>query len=436
MPTKQFLMSGTSYACSTSGVSYYSTLLGDGNLSWSTLEAGRTGIVTASGKLSNFQVGVAVAPGDEKSWIYTVRKNEDATSLSVTISGAAVLSSVDSDEVTVAVGDRVCIEGVGVDTPAAAGANYWTCQFTPDTDGETILLSNTGGTPVTADRYFPLIGGKISDDVEFDVQTLFPTEGTLKNFYVQMQNAPGNGNSAIFTIRKNEGATSLVVTISGGNTTGSDTDPAHNIDIAAGDRAIIFYTVVGAPAASYNWFGIGFLPNTQGEFIASATTDNITSSTAVEYQPLNCADSTLTATESEQHNLAQATTVKKIYVNLSNYPNNGYTWVFTLRRNATTTTNLTVSISNLATSGNAAVDVAISAADLLDTMIDATAGTRTAASQIAYLFYNAPTAEGWANIKYIRAGTGSILATDLSHIWFGTTPVAVADIAEFGGVAV
>ena len=45
-------------------------------------------------------------------------------------------------------------------------------------------------------------------------------------------------------------------------------------------------------------------------------------------------------------------------------------------------------------------------------------------------------AAGWANIKNMRVGTGSITATDLSHIWFGTTSIAVADIAEFGGVAV
>jgi hypothetical protein len=43
---------------------------------------------------------------------------------------------------------------------------------------------------------------------------------------------------------------------------------------------------------------------------------------------------------------------------------------------------------------------------------------------------------GWANIKNIRAGTGTILATDLASIWFGTTEVAVADIAELCGVLV
>lgn len=43
---------------------------------------------------------------------------------------------------------------------------------------------------------------------------------------------------------------------------------------------------------------------------------------------------------------------------------------------------------------------------------------------------------GWANIKNIRMGTGSILATDIAKIRMGTGSIAVADIAKFGGVAV
>jgi len=43
---------------------------------------------------------------------------------------------------------------------------------------------------------------------------------------------------------------------------------------------------------------------------------------------------------------------------------------------------------------------------------------------------------GWANIKNIRAGTGLITATDVESIWFGTSQIAVADIAEMNGVAV
>ena len=59
--------------------------------------------------------------------------------------------------------------------------------------------------------------------------------------------------------------------------------------------------------------------------------------------------------------------------------------------------------------------------------------------QLLYSLYGTGTEAGggWANIKNSRAGTGTILATDLSSIWFGTTEVAVADIAEIPvGVAV
>ena len=53
-----------------------------------------------------------------------------------------------------------------------------------------------------------------------------------------------------------------------------------------------------------------------------------------------------------------------------------------------------------------------------------------------YALYATGEEAGWANIKNIRMGTGTVLATDISHIWFGTTAVAVADIAEINGVAV
>jgi hypothetical protein len=46
------------------------------------------------------------------------------------------------------------------------------------------------------------------------------------------------------------------------------------------------------------------------------------------------------------------------------------------------------------------------------------------------------TPPGWANIKNIRMGTGSIIATDLSDIWYGTSSVPVADHAEINGVVV
>lgn len=396
MPTKQFLISGGKDDPITDGTAEYASLSGLGNYAWVSVEEGNETLISTAGKLSNFKVGVAVAPGNGNSWTFTIRKAASGapmadTPLSVTISGTAVLSSLDTDEVVVAAGERVSISATGISVPTAAAAVYWTCQFTPDTDGETILLSGSAGNSLVLAQGSNLICIEVPDNPAFDAQTLFPTAGTLKRFYVELPTAPGNGNSRIFTITLNGTAKSLVVTISGTATTGNDVDPAHNVTIAAGDKVTIVNTATGTPAGSAVKFGIVFLPTTQGEWIASATTDDASSSLYVEYQHLNCGDSTLIDTETEQHGLAQATTAKKIYVNLATAPGAGYSWVFTLRE-ALANTALTVTISNANTSGNAAVDEAVAADALVDTSIDATAGTATSKTQIAILFYNAPTA--------------------------------------------
>ena len=390
MTTKQVIFSGVTSSPAVDGTTELNSLMGNGNASWVATEINHLSVIPTPGKLTNFKVRIRNAPGAGKSWVFTVRAGNPIgdTALSVTISDTAKISALDTDEVAVAAGDLVSISATGSGTPTDPGAVYWTCEFIPDTDGETILLSNTKGQSLTANYFITLIGGKDPDATEFDAQTLFPTPGTLKKFYVELSAAPGAGKSRIFTINKNGVATGIVVTISDAATTGNSA--ALTSAVAAGDSFSISHTVSGSPAASIVSFGIAFLPDTQGEFMTCATTDNPTSSIQVEYEHLTCGDSALTGTESETHNLARACTAKKIYVLLSTAPGLGNTWIFTLRRN-TSDAALTVSISNTNKSGNAAVDVAISNDDVLDTAIDATAGAETSKSQIAYLLYNAPT---------------------------------------------
>lgn len=419
MSTKQFLISGVYNVPSTS-VANYNSLLGDGGATWVAVatEGGREGVISTPGKLSNFKAAVQIAPGGGKSWTFTVRKNNGDTALSVIIADANTISSLDTDEVEVAAGDKVCIQSVPSGTPAAAGTVYWTCQFTPDIDGETILLSI--GTFFTADRYITLIGTKLPDPAEFEGQTLFPTDGTLKRFYVELVTAPGVGTSRTFLLRKNGVNTGMTVTIADGATTGNDTDPAHNIDIAAGDRVTIINTVTGSPASSGGKFGIVFLPDTPGEYIASATSDNYFHDTDTEYANLNCGDTTCWPTEVDTHQLAQETTAKAIYVNLAVAPGAGKGFTLTLRRNASVNTSLAVTLTGV-TSGNHATDVAISMDDLLDTKIVPSGTPAVGSWQIAYLFYNAPL--GW---------TGKISGVTNPAKVMG---VAVANIARVKGVA-
>lgn len=405
MATRQTIISGTADDPAVDGTSEYASLMGDGNTLWNATEANHESVISTPGKLTNFKVGVKTAPDAGKSWTFTVRKTNVDTTLVVTISDTAVLSSLDTDEVTIAAGDKVCIKAVGTGTPTGAAAVYWRCDFIPDTDGETILLSDSAGSYTVVNNFHTLIGAKAADNLEFDAQTLFPTVGVLKKFYVELSAAPGAGYSKTFVIRLNGVDQSLSVTISDTATTGNDT--TNTVTIAAGDKVTIKTTVNWGASVTAK-FGIVFLPTTQGEWIASATTDDVTSSTTVEYQHLNCGDSALTNVESAQHGLASETTAKKIYVNLLTAPGAGNTWVFTLRE-ALASTGLTVSIADAATSGNAAIDEAVAADALVDTLIDAKAGAATSKTQIAYLFYNAPTGVA-AAVAFFPRSHGYVIA--------------------------
>jgi len=411
--TKQFIISGTADDPSTSATEY-SCLMGDGNSVWTATENARKGLIATAGKLSNFKVRVETAPGAGKSWTFAVRINGANSDLSVTISDTNTISSLDTDEVIVAAGDDTSISATPSGTPTAAEAVYWTVQFTPDTSGETILLSSSNGTTFTNNNYRGLVGNKANEATEFDAQIVFPTAGTLKKVYLELNVAPGAGYSKAVVVRKNGVDTSLVATVSDTNTTGNDT--SNTVTIAAGDKVTYRQSTSGSPASSYEFFGIVFVPDTAGEYIAAAVTDDATNTSAVEYQHLTTGDSALTATENEVYNLAQATTVKAIYVNLSTAPGSGYTWTFTLRDDAADTS-LAVSIADTNTSGNYATDVSIAADSVLDTMIDAQAGTATAATQISYLFYNAPTGNTAPTINEVSLNSkGAINLIENSQI--------------------
>lgn len=412
MSTKQTIISGTS--SNPSGLSInYNSFMGNGNALWRTAEGYFYSVIPTAGRLRKFQVRVGVAPGAGNSWNFTVRVGNPPvdTALSVSIADTNLLSELDIDEAYVSAGELVTIKSEGISSPTACIAVYWACEFMPNIAGETILLGNTGLSSLTAGRFSPLIGTKSPDTVEFEAQTLFPTSGTLKKFFVQLDNAPGAGISRTLTIRKNEVDTALAVTIS--DTAVAGNNVSDTVQIAAGDKISIVASNSGTPASSEGKFGIVFVPDTQGEWFTCATTEDPSNYSATEYEHLTCSDSLLTATESEQHNLALATTAKAIYISLSAAPGVGKSYSFTLRRNADTSTLLTKTISETDTAGSYAADVAIADSDMLDTMIVPSGSPATAKSQIAYLFYNAPVTGGSV---YEYAGNISLVVTPASSV--------------------
>jgi len=395
--TNQIIISGSADNPIKIGITEYNQLMGPGNFPWNSSNLIGLATIPTSGAISNFKVQVAVAPGEGKSWTFKIRAGNPIadTNLSVIISGTDTVSSLDTDIVSISAGDLVNISAVGTGTPVDAGAVYWTCSFTPDISGETILSSSSGSWD-TSLYYAPLFGRKIPDSVRFDGQTLFPTSGTLKKFYITLSAAPGAGTSRTFKLEKNGVDSDVAITISGTDISGSDL--VNSLSVVAGDKVAFNQTAVsGTPATAIAYSGVVFSPDTQGEWITAATTDDglQTNPAITEYQTLACGDSILTATENLQYNLAQTTTAKAIYVALSADPGvSPDAWSFTLRKNGTTDTALTTTIVADDSTGSLVTDVAISDGDLLTTKIVPINSPATSIeSQISYLFYNAPTAE-------------------------------------------
>ena len=389
--TKQVIINGSHNEPSAASVRY-ATLMGNGSSSISNTEANAQAPMPTNGTLSNFQAGLTNAPTAGNSWAFTVRVAGADSALSVTVADAAVTSAVDTDVVSVTAGQLVNISITPTGTPAAGGATYWSCTFTPAIPGETILLGTNLGTAGATTNFLSLAGAHTPDTVEADTHIMPCCAGTFKKFYVAVTAAPGAGTSVVYTLRKAAGNTSVAVTISETGTSGNDTT---NTSIAAADDkyAVQQVTGSGAPTYSVAKYGVVFMPDVPGNFPICFVTDDALNTGATEFAPLAAGNTVLTATESETKCLASVGfTLKRISVWLSASPGvSSRAYSFTARKNATTDLATTVTLT-ATTTGNASIDSTVTAGDFLATKIaPLNSPTGTPKSSIAYLGYIAPT---------------------------------------------
>ena len=388
MATRQVIFGGCDVTPTVSATRY-GGLMANG---FSASEPSQSGICSTGGVLTNWQVQVNTAPAAGKSWLFTVRVNGADTALAVTIADANTVSSVDTSEVAIAAGDLIGFSSVPTGTPTDAASIKWSCDFIPTTAGHTLMLSSSSGTNLADAQFVSIACPKSPDSVEGDAQVIFPTAGKLKNFYVNLATAPGSGNTRTFTVRLN-GTTTGQISLAIANTATTGNETATELTVAAGDSVAILDTDSVTPAATAARFGITFIPDNAGEFIACATTDDNLNGAATEFQYVSCADSTLSATEADFECLSvTAFTVKKLYAKLSVDPGTSPdAYTFTLKKNGSDTA-LLVTIVADNTTGNATQDVSVSAADLIYYSIaPVSTPSATPHTQLGLLCYIAPT---------------------------------------------
>lgn len=126
--------SGPNHALVWAGGGHLTDNVNDSYVAWGQFSVSGTEInaeipVPVGGTFSDLQVHLSTAPGTGASWTLTVDKNESATALTCSVTGAAT-SCTDSSRVAVVPGDLIDLDVTPFGRPALALIT-WSASITP-----------------------------------------------------------------------------------------------------------------------------------------------------------------------------------------------------------------------------------------------------------------------------------------------------------------
>ncbi len=232
--------------------------------------------VPASGTLTGLVArGNGTAPTGTETWTVTVRDNAAATSLTCTISASSSPANVCqdfSDSVTISKTspDLIDVQITPANTPTAEQFQF-SLLFTATTGQEAPIFASAGSysTALTATPIYIPIGLADETTPEEKAAVVMPAAGHIDDLYFSLSAAPGASATSQATVFHgnctSDSATSLVATISGSNTLGTDLAPAHGFDVAAGDCVSIqLEATAGSPAAAFLNLALRWSPGTSG----------------------------------------------------------------------------------------------------------------------------------------------------------------------------
>lgn len=203
--------------------------------SWVTTEASATVTFPISCEISDLRLGVNTAPGVDKSWTMTLRKNGSDTAQTVTLEGYGTERGSMGEPVAISAGDTVVLSMVPSNSPSSPGRVFWSMQINSSTAGQTPLVvaatTNAGGVT----RYFGLNGSSVQTDTGIlgGLENTIPLAGSISGLRVECATAPAAGRSFTYTLWKNGSATALTAQITAGNTTGQDL--TNSVPVSVGD---------------------------------------------------------------------------------------------------------------------------------------------------------------------------------------------------------
>ncbi|MBA7604000.1 hypothetical protein ES703_11118 [subsurface metagenome] len=348
---EQVIVSGYYNALSNTATEYSNLA---GGVGWNPDPTLRGQIVTTSGSLSNFLVELSEAPGAGTSYTFTLIVNDSPTGVAVTIADTDT-TGLDTDSIGVVVGDIVKLKSTYTGTPTTPTV-WWSMLFDSSSASESLILSGSHACSVSINYSSISQASPDTTQIETETYQVIPTSGKIKNLYVEMLEDPGDAPDAYcWTLRKNGESTDLSVTITADATEGSDTE--HEITVAAGDYVNLMVEPLNTPAVETDaYIGLTFVADIDGESIILGQSKRNPSNINTMYMYLKTTvyGAVWTATEAQRYQGGQPTTLKKLYVKLSEAPGEGKSYLIGVRVNGVT--KIAVTISDDETTGNNVVD--------------------------------------------------------------------------------
>ena len=195
--SRQVIVGGSPSALNTTATRYTS-LMGN-NYSWNASDAFVRQVYPTSANLYFFRVELTTAPGEGKSYTFTLATTVGDTPITLTISGADKTGEDLVHAVAFSSFSRPFIKCVPSGTPAASTAK-WTITSDSVIPVETVLIAGTAQNLSASGVFYSLVGtATFNSPGDFGREIIFPTSGTVKKLFVVMFQPAGTDDSYIFT---------------------------------------------------------------------------------------------------------------------------------------------------------------------------------------------------------------------------------------------
>lgn len=334
------------------------------------------------GTISGLTVNLTTAPGAGTSWQFDILLNGTTVLTTVTISGTSTTGTDVGVGGSFSQFDKIQLRSTPTGTPAGTGAIEWSFAMTTS-DNVSMVSSHTRTAPTYTGSLFAGLNVGASATIftatAADYEAPVPTAGTFKNAGFELTAAPTSGSLTI-TLFVNGVATALAPSTSA--TSGRDT--TNSVSVSAGDVVYWSVTWSGTPGATVpSTISVEFDPVTNGESILLNGCPTATSTTSTQFNFPAGSTQTYSGTESTRQAVSGGATWYNFYVLLTTAPGVGTSIVHSIRKNASATGAISVTIADTATTGsNTSTQLTSVAGDLFSMRYVPT--TTPAATQIKF----------------------------------------------------